>query len=67
MNALIWFTLPHLPFEFWNQKVFEGIVRSLGKFIVVDEVTKAWTRLIEVRFYVMVEFKVRIPKIMMIN
>lgn len=61
MKAPIWVTLPNLPFDLWHQKVFEGIGNSFGKFITTYEVTKAQSRMLEVRFYVMVEFGVKFP------
>lgn len=67
MNAPIWVTLPHLPFEIWCQKVFEVIASSFEKLITVDEVTKAWIRLIEVRICIMVEFETKLPIIVMIK
>lgn len=41
MNASIYVTLPHLPFEFWHNKVLEGIIISFEKFITTNKVTKA--------------------------
>lgn len=47
--------------KFWHQKVFEGIASSFGNFIFADSIMKAWSWLIDVRFYVMVEFGVMLP------
>ena len=67
MNAPCWIILLHLSFEFWHQKVFEGIAGSFRKFITTDEVTKARTRLIEARFYIIVEYGVNLQKTIMLE
>lgn len=60
MLAPIWITLPNIPFDIWNYKVFEGIGNSFGRFIKIDDVTKAQTKMISARFYVMVDFGVKL-------
>lgn len=61
MRAPVWVTLPNLPFDLWHQKIFEGIGNSFGRFITIDEVTKARSRMVAESFCVMVEFGVKLP------
>lgn len=61
MKEHILVTFLDLPFDLWHQKVFEGIRNSFGMFITTDEVTKARSMMVSMRFCVMVEFGVKLP------
>lgn len=41
--------------------MFEGIGNILGKFITIDDVTKARSRMLTTRLCIMVEFEVKVP------
>lgn len=51
----------NLPFDLWNQKIFEGIGNSIEIFIKIDDLTKAQSLMISFRFFIMVEFGVKLP------
>lgn len=60
MRAPIWVTLPNLPFDLWHQKVLEGIENSFGRFVTMNDVTKAQSKMVTMCFYIMVEFEVKL-------
>lgn len=59
MQTPIWVTPPNLPFDLWHHKVFKGIKNSIRNFITTNEITKAHTKMISTRIYVMVDFRVK--------
>lgn len=65
--ASVWVHLPRLPLEFWDEKVFKGIVSTFGCLLSIDNLTASRHRLVYARLCVILDQATDLPSMIKIN